>query len=67
MVLPFISSLKKNDLDLILEARLLEEGKMKHLMECAVLASRCVQQDGEERPTMKEVAEELRKMSKRLE
>ncbi|KAK1264835.1 Wall-associated receptor kinase-like 2 [Acorus gramineus] len=67
MVLPFISSLKNNDLDLILEARLLEEGKIKQLMECAVLASRCVLHDDEGRPTMKEVAQELRKMSKRLE
>ncbi|KAK1271118.1 Cysteine-rich receptor-like protein kinase 19 [Acorus gramineus] len=65
MVDPFISSMENNNPGLFLEARFLKEGKTEQLMECAVLAVRCVQEDGEKRPTMKEVAQELRKMSKR--
>ncbi|KAK1298364.1 Wall-associated receptor kinase-like 4 [Acorus calamus] len=63
----FISLVKKNNIGLVLAEVLLKEGKTEQLMECAVLAVRCVQEDGEKRPAMKEVAQELRKMSKRSE
>lgn len=58
----FISSLKNNNLFEILEDRVVEEGSKEQLEEVADLAKRCLRMNGEERPTMKEVAMELERL-----
>ncbi|XVF82565.1 hypothetical protein PTKIN_Ptkin16aG0059800 [Pterospermum kingtungense] len=55
----FVSLMKKDRLLEILDPRLLNDGNIEQLKEVAALAWRCVRVNGEERPTMKEVAYEL--------
>ncbi|KAK4263694.1 hypothetical protein QN277_029076 [Acacia crassicarpa] len=56
----FVSSMKEDLLWEILDGQLLDQKKnTKQLKEVAFLARRCVRVNGEERPTMKEVAMEL--------
>lgn len=56
----FVSSIKEDRLWEILDRQLLDEKKnAQQLKEVAFLAMRCIRINGEERPTMKEVAMEL--------
>nr|GMD51061.1 putative wall-associated receptor kinase-like 16 [Ipomoea batatas] len=55
----FLSSLKTNQLFKILDANIVCEGNTDELQEIALLAKRCLNVKGEDRPTMKEVAVEL--------
>ncbi|XP_031117473.1 wall-associated receptor kinase 2-like [Ipomoea triloba] len=55
----FLSSLKTNQLFKILDDNIVCEGNTEELQEVALLARRCLNVKGEERPTMKEVAVEL--------
>ncbi|XP_010256322.1 PREDICTED: putative wall-associated receptor kinase-like 16 [Nelumbo nucifera] len=55
----FVSSMKENRMMEILEDRVAHEGNIEQLREVARLAKRCLQLNGDERPTMKEVAMEL--------
>nr|GLL40452.1 putative wall-associated receptor kinase-like 16 [Ipomoea trifida] len=56
----FLSSLKENKLFKILDGNILCEGStIEELQEVALLAKRCLNFKGEDRPTMKEVAMEL--------
>nr|GMD51055.1 putative wall-associated receptor kinase-like 16 [Ipomoea batatas] len=55
----FLSSLKTNQLFKILVANIVCEGNTAELQEIALLAKRCLNVRGEDRPTMKEVAMEL--------
>ncbi|XP_028783920.1 wall-associated receptor kinase 3-like isoform X2 [Neltuma alba] len=56
----FVSSMREDRLWEILDRRVLDQKKnAKQLKEVALLASRCIRVNGEERPTMKEVAMEL--------
>ncbi|KAG5584710.1 hypothetical protein H5410_045144 [Solanum commersonii] len=55
---------KENRLFKILEPRLLREGSLEQLQVSAELVKRCLQLNGEERPTMKEVAIELERLRK---
>ncbi|KAF8406764.1 hypothetical protein HHK36_008856 [Tetracentron sinense] len=59
LAMHFVSSMKENNLLKILEGRLVHEGSREQLQEVAELAKRCLKMNGEERPTMKEVAMEL--------
>ncbi|XP_019184345.1 PREDICTED: putative wall-associated receptor kinase-like 16 isoform X2 [Ipomoea nil] len=55
----FLSTLKTNQLFKILDANIVCEGNTDELQEIALLAKRCLNVKGEDRPTMKEVAVEL--------
>ncbi|XP_031115720.1 putative wall-associated receptor kinase-like 16 [Ipomoea triloba] len=55
----FLSSLKTNQLFKILDVNIVCEGNTDELQEIALLAKRCLNVKGEDRPTMKEVAMEL--------
>ncbi|XP_039023318.1 putative wall-associated receptor kinase-like 16 [Hibiscus syriacus] len=55
----FVSVMKENRLLDILDPRVLNDENVEQLKEVAALARRCVRVQGEERPTMKEVAHEL--------
>ncbi|XP_031115889.1 putative wall-associated receptor kinase-like 16 [Ipomoea triloba] len=57
--LHFLSSLKENRLFMILDDNIVCEGNNEELQEVALLAKRCLNVNGEDRPTMKEVAVEL--------
>ncbi|XVE67906.1 hypothetical protein DITRI_Ditri09bG0025500 [Diplodiscus trichospermus] len=58
----FVSLMKEGKLFEILDPRVVNDGNIEHLKEVAALAWRCVRVNGEERPTMKEVAYELEGM-----
>ncbi|KAI4323930.1 hypothetical protein L6164_023503 [Bauhinia variegata] len=63
----FLSSFKEGCLFQVLESGLLNEENKEEVMEVAVLASKCLRLEGEERPSMKEVAmdlEGIRRMNK---
>lgn len=60
----FIMSMKENRLFPILEPRVLREGTLEQLQSIAELVKRCLSLDGEDRPTMKEVAMELEGLRK---
>ncbi|XP_063947690.1 putative wall-associated receptor kinase-like 16 [Daucus carota subsp. sativus] len=63
----FITSLKENRLFQVLDRRVVREGTLDQLHNAAQLVKRCLNLNGEERPTMKEVTmeiENLRKLSK---
>ncbi|MCD7472480.1 hypothetical protein HAX54_013727 [Datura stramonium] len=60
----FLVAMKENRLFKILEPRLLREGSLEQLQVAAELVKRCLQLNGEERPTMKEVAMELEGLRK---
>ncbi|RWR93701.1 wall-associated receptor kinase 2-like protein [Cinnamomum micranthum f. kanehirae] len=57
-----ISSEKENQLHLIFESSILKDSNMEQLMACAELAIKCIRWKPNERPTMKEVAQELRQI-----
>ncbi|KAI5663392.1 hypothetical protein M9H77_22715 [Catharanthus roseus] len=64
----FIMSIKENCLFQVLEPRVVREGTLEQLQAAAELVKRCLHLNGEDRPTMKEVAMELeglRKFTKR--
>lgn len=61
-----ISSMKENQLHLIFEPCILKERNMEQLMACAELAMKCIQWKPDERPTMKEAAQELRQIKRIL-
>ncbi|XP_074353485.1 wall-associated receptor kinase 1-like [Apium graveolens] len=63
----FITSLKENKLFQVLDRRVVREGAIDQLEKAARLVQRCLNLNGEGRPTMKEVMmeiESLRKLSK---
>ncbi|XP_059631722.1 wall-associated receptor kinase 2-like [Cornus florida] len=55
----FLSALKGDRLFEVLERSIVHEENTEQLKEVAILAKRCLRVNGEERPTMKEVAMEL--------
>nr|XP_017224752.1 PREDICTED: wall-associated receptor kinase 2-like [Daucus carota subsp. sativus] len=55
----FIMSVKENRLFQILEPRVVREGSLEQLEAAGKLVKRCLSLNGEDRPTMKEVAMEL--------
>lgn len=61
----FILSVERSQLFEILEERVVSEGDREQLQEIAGLTQRCLRLTGEERPTMKEVAEELERARSR--
>ncbi|XP_022859003.1 wall-associated receptor kinase-like 10 [Olea europaea var. sylvestris] len=60
----FVQSVKENHLYKILNPRVLREGSFEQLHAAAKLVERCLKLNGEERPTMKEVAMELERFRK---
>jgi len=60
----FIIAMKENHLFQILEPRILKEGTLEQLQATAELVKRCLNLNGEDRPTMKEVAMELEGLRK---
>ncbi|RWW19450.1 hypothetical protein GW17_00016498 [Ensete ventricosum] len=62
LAMHFISSMERGQLFEILERRVATEGDGSQLEEVAQLAERCLRLTGEERPSMKEVAEELERL-----
>ncbi|KAL8517233.1 hypothetical protein ACS0TY_015456 [Phlomoides rotata] len=63
----FIMAMKENRLFQVLDPRVVREGSLDQLQAIAELIKRCVRLNGENRPTMKEVAmelEDLRKFNK---
>ncbi|KAK4479598.1 hypothetical protein RD792_015118 [Penstemon davidsonii] len=59
LVSRFLSTMKENNLDSILENQMEVKGEMKDVLVVAKLAKRCLNLNGKKRPTMKEVATEL--------
>ncbi|KAL6007005.1 hypothetical protein ACLOJK_032501 [Asimina triloba] len=59
LVAYFLAQEKENHLLQILDARVVDEGRIEQIQEVIKLAKRCLRLKGEERPTMKEVAAEL--------
>ena len=57
-------SLKENRLFQILDPRVLREGNLEQIQAFAELVKRCLKLNGEDRPTMKEVAMELEGLRK---
>ena len=51
--------MEANNLDLILDAQVSEQGRKEEVIAVARLAQRCLHSKGKMRPTMKEVATEL--------
>ncbi|XP_010942929.1 wall-associated receptor kinase 2-like [Elaeis guineensis] len=62
LVKHFISCMNEGRLCDILDDRIRHEGSMEQLMAVAELVERCIRLNGDERPTMKEVATELEGM-----
>ncbi|KAL2500228.1 Wall-associated receptor kinase 2 [Forsythia ovata] len=60
----FIMSVKENRLFQILEPRVVREGSLEQLQAIAQLVKGCLNLNGEDRPTMKEVAMELEGLRK---
>ncbi|KAL3746910.1 hypothetical protein ACJRO7_015791 [Eucalyptus globulus] len=60
----FIISMEENQLFDIVDAQVLKEGKKEEIASVANLAKRCLNLNGRNRPTMKEVAMELEGMRK---
>ncbi|KMT14790.1 hypothetical protein BVRB_4g075550 [Beta vulgaris subsp. vulgaris] len=63
LVLWFLSSMEKSKLSDILAARVVNKGKEETILAVADLAKRCLNMDGKQRPTMREVAIELEVIS----
>ncbi|XXG44572.1 hypothetical protein AAC387_Pa01g4336 [Persea americana] len=61
-----ISSMNENRLHLIFEPCILKDSNMEQLMACAELAMKCIRWKPDERPTMKEAAQELRQIKEFL-
>ncbi|XP_019187826.1 PREDICTED: wall-associated receptor kinase 2-like [Ipomoea nil] len=59
-----VISVGKNQLFKILDRRVLREGALEQTQKVAELAKRCLHMNGEDRPTMKEVAMELEALRK---
>ncbi|KAI9123227.1 hypothetical protein K1719_006116 [Acacia pycnantha] len=59
LAMHFASSMREDNLWHILDKRMLDQKNAEQLKEVAFLARRCTRLNGEERPTMKEVATEL--------
>nr|XP_043610018.1 wall-associated receptor kinase 2-like [Erigeron canadensis] len=59
----FLVSLRKNKLFQILDPRVVREGSVEQLQAIASLVSRCLNMNGYDRPTMKEVAMQLDALS----
>ncbi|KAK4479605.1 hypothetical protein RD792_015128 [Penstemon davidsonii] len=59
LVSRFLSTMKENNLDSILENQMEVKGEKKDVLVVAKLAKRCLNLNGKKRPTMKEVATEL--------
>nr|GMD43339.1 wall-associated receptor kinase 2-like [Ipomoea batatas] len=59
-----VISMHKNQLFKILDRRVLREGALDQTQKVAELAKRCLHMNGEDRPTMKEVAMELEALRK---
>ncbi|KAI9083699.1 hypothetical protein K1719_034288 [Acacia pycnantha] len=55
----FVTSMKEEHFWEILDKRVLDQKNAKQMKEVALLARKCIRVNGEERPTMKEVAMEL--------
>jgi serine/threonine protein kinase len=60
----FVKSLKENRLYEIVEPRVLREGTLEQLQAVAELVKRCLKLEGNDRPTMREVAMELEGLRK---
>ncbi|KAI4297349.1 hypothetical protein L6164_037244 [Bauhinia variegata] len=60
LVMHFVSSMKEDRLMEVLDTRVMNQNNVKQVKEVASLAWKCVRMLGEERPTMKEVAMELK-------
>ncbi|KAL8034904.1 hypothetical protein ABFX02_12G061100 [Erythranthe guttata] len=63
----FVRSVKEDRLFQVVDQRVLREGSMEQIQAAGQLVKRCLKMEGEERPTMREVAMELeglRKFSK---
>ncbi|XP_042054482.1 putative wall-associated receptor kinase-like 16 [Salvia splendens] len=60
----FCMAVKENKLFSILEPRVVREGSLEQLQAMAQLVKRCLKLNGEDRPTMKEVAMELEGLRK---
>ncbi|KAK1355681.1 putative wall-associated receptor kinase-like protein 16 [Heracleum sosnowskyi] len=60
----FVTSLKENRLLQIIEPRLVKEGTFDQLQKAAQLVKRCLNLNGDERPTMKEVTMEIESLRK---
>ncbi|TYG78846.1 hypothetical protein ES288_D02G093700v1 [Gossypium darwinii] len=58
----FISSVDQNQFLDTLDPQVLKDGQKEELVEVAYLAKRCLNLDGKDRPTMKEVAMELERI-----
>ncbi|XP_057250479.1 wall-associated receptor kinase-like 3 isoform X2 [Beta vulgaris subsp. vulgaris] len=64
LVLWFLSALENLELHDILAARVAKEGKKETILATANLAKQCLNMDGRQRPTMREVAIQLEVISK---
>nr|DAD42621.1 TPA_asm: hypothetical protein HUJ06_000851 [Nelumbo nucifera] len=60
LAMHFMTLMKQDKVNEILEDRVTNECNSDQLREVTMIAKRCSKQNGEERPTMKEVAVELR-------
>ncbi|OIT07522.1 wall-associated receptor kinase 3 [Nicotiana attenuata] len=60
----FVMSMNMNRLFQILDRRVLREGSLEQFQKMAELVKSCLQLQGEDRPTMKEVAGELEGLQK---
>lgn len=60
----FVMSVKENKLFQILEPRVVREGSLEQLQAIGELVKRCLHLNGEDRPTMKDVAMELEGLRK---
>ncbi|XP_022744602.1 wall-associated receptor kinase-like 1 [Durio zibethinus] len=58
----FVPFVEENRLNQVIDSRVLEEGSREEIQAFAALAFKCVGKKGDERPTMKEVALELRRI-----
>ncbi|RWR76954.1 WAK-like protein [Cinnamomum micranthum f. kanehirae] len=60
----FLLSMKENSLFNVLDHRVVDEGGIEQLIAVSQLAKRCLSLNGDERPTMKEVAIELEELKR---
>ncbi|KAJ4752393.1 Wall-associated kinase family protein [Rhynchospora pubera] len=60
----FLTAMKEKKLNELLDDEIKSEDNMEVIMEVAILAKECLNMTGEERPTMKQVADELERIRK---
>jgi serine/threonine protein kinase len=60
----FLSAMKENKLQELIDDEIKHEDDMELIREIAILAMECLSMKGDERPMMKEVADELHRISK---